>query len=241
LLSQAGREVELRNVAEDRYARELVALGFDTIPIVVIDGVAAPAWIEASLRRTLGLPQTELPEGGPVAYVESAIRSLDALLSIMPQIPDRLWAREVVPNRDRLFGQWVWHILRTAEATMDMAETRRFDIADAKEISEGAHWRRRAEFATFSAIAAYGGRVVARLREWAKQDLSDAAEDSRMIWDTPFGAVRLSERLQGLDRSMAVHLKQVIARMEQWEPAFRPPPQEVMDKIALYPLPLAGD
>lgn len=232
MLSQAGYTLDERSIARDQYRRELEALGFTFIPVVVIDGEATSAFPEGPLRERLGLPAADVSDERAQQRARGTVFCLRILLSIVPHIPDSMWSLQLVTERDRPLGMWIWHIFELAREWTEEPTTA-ITPAGLRRLAERRYWTDEARFRTFAAIAAHGAIVTERFERWGERELPTAM--GVVIPDTPWGTLSMLDVLDQLERHTAVHLRQVIALLTERQPnAPWLPGEQVMAQIPRF-------
>jgi hypothetical protein len=201
-----------RNVFRPEYKAELLALGFEFIPVVVIRGRAFAAFPEDLLRREVGLPPRPSRSGTAHQTIESAVSSLRILLGVVRHIPDEYWGLRLLPDRDRSLGQWVWHIFEIPLEFMNACERRTLRVEDIQRTVERKYWAQEREFLTFEAIAKYGANAVDRVENWASNRLDHVIDGTI---DSIWGSITTVDLLDQLDRHSAVHLRQVVDKLTE--------------------------
>lgn len=226
---QAGYTLDERSIARDEYRRELESLGFTFIPVVVIDGTAMSAFPEGPLRQRLGLPTAEVSAERAQQRIRGTLFCLRVLLSVVPHIPNTMWPVQLVTERDRPLGMWVWHIFALVqEWTTEPATALTADRL--RVLAERRYWRDEERFRTFDEIAKYGRQVTSDLEGWTERELGLALD--LVISSTPWGTLTMLDVLDQLERHTAVHLRQVLSLLREKDPA-APwlPAEDVMDQI----------
>lgn len=215
MLSLHGYEVDNRNVGRPEHLSELRALGFESIPVVVVDGRGFPGFPEEVLLRELGLPP---PAGGPLddrrrldlvgQVVETAVR-------LVAQLPETRWSELVTPDRDRALGQWTWHVFRYVENVLEAAEEGELPWRKIEPLVERRTWTRSGDFQSFSAVSAYGGQVAERLRIWSSAlPESGLSLEVRAYW----GPSTMRTLVDNTIRHTSIHLRQLRLKLQEWRP-----------------------
>lgn len=212
---------------------ELEALGFDFVPVVVLDGRAMIAFPEGPLRRELGIAALDQPEKRGRRRVLGTMRSLRLLLAIVPHISDDHWTVQLVTERYRPLGQWVWHIFRFVEEVMQAARDQAIHREQLLRMAERRYWTEEEKYRSFKQIAEYGLGVERSLGVWMREELPQVVTVE--VLESPWGRLEMVDLLDQLDRHTASHLWQIIDKLRELDPSFEHlPTDEQMSRVPRY-------
>lgn len=229
LLSLHGYQVDIRSISEERNRLEMESLGFTFVPTVKLGDRAFAGFPDEVLLRELGLEVERASLNDTLEKLGNTIFVFNVLLEVVPHLPQELWSQQVVEERDRQLGQWVWHIFRFAEEVIEAVEDGHLSREKLLPMAERKYWIQASVFSDFPTIAEYGAGVVQRVRTWSQQ-LTESALDGTI--DTPWGNLTTGGFLDHLHRHSAIHLRQILERVESDLPDFaHVPSDEVMSQI----------
>lgn len=196
------------------HLRELHSYGFDSIPMIVLEGRAFPGFPDEVVWRELGIDPEQLRDfDALLGSLHEALWCFGVLTDVVvSQIPDFLWSYRVVEGRYRPLGQWVWHIYAFADEILRVPSREGLSWEDLLPMAELTYWTERDKFPTFSSIREYGQGAVSRFQEFTNELRPEVAFAS---YDTPWGPLPLSALLRHVERHTAIHLRQVISLLNR--------------------------
>jgi len=215
LLSLHGYQIDDRNVARPEYRSELEALGFRAVPVVVADGRTFPGFPEEVITRELGLPAPEATPERQRRQLELTHRILAATVDVVAQLPDERWGDLVAEHRNRSLGHFAWHMFHFAEIIMETAEEKTLTWDKFHSSTETQYWDRSGDFPNFASVATYARGVVERFGVWSEALPEGALME---VMDTCWGRVTLHALIDNTVRHTAVHLRQLLSRLAEWQP-----------------------
>jgi hypothetical protein len=172
LLAHNGYEVEDRpvNIAANR--AELNALGFLSVPVVVVCGNAFAGFPQSSLAHSLGLSRTRFSEHATRGTLLQALDALDEVALLLPNLPDELWREQAYPlnpDRNHTFGHFTWGMFRFLELVLDAPAADELAWSELQDSVQLADWRSAAQFSDFADVRAYALPLLARGRALARE------------------------------------------------------------------------
>ncbi len=199
---------------EDAAGRaELQRLGARSIPVLSRGDEFVFAQNIAQVVAFLKLDEKTGPVLSPAQLVERMTRFIDAALEIVPLMPDARLDTEV-PNRPRRYRALAHHMLRIAEAFVEVAGGAFFSDALPTEVT------RQEDLANTAALAAYGRRVRDRVQEW----WSDTPDKSaQQVVQTHYGPQKLHDVLERATWHVGQHARQWMMLLDMAGIAFERP------------------
>jgi hypothetical protein len=204
LLSKRGIHFIGRDIENDSGAlEELRALGFASVPVVVVGERGVAGWNPPKVAELVGFELVERVTP-PAELIASLDMLLVAALRAIRQIPDEHLMMKS-PDRDRPLRQLAHHVFRVAEAGVD---------ADVLGQFPASQWLGGGDIPAHDRaerIARYGEAVLAKLRSW--YGVIDEAAFVRTI-DADVGPRTLGAVLERTRMHVAQHLRQLYVFLE---------------------------
>jgi glutaredoxin-like protein NrdH len=206
LLSRRGVEFDALDVENDRGALEqLRALGFSSVPTVVVGDRSISGWNPTRLAELVGFALQE-QTGTPDELLSSLRVILDGALRAVGQIPDNGWER-MAPGRQRPLRELSRHLFHVVEAGVD---------ADVLGVFPAQQWLEARDVPSLSGatlLTRYGEAVRAKLEAWYGAAPPDPARFARTI-DADVGPRSLEQVLHRTRLHSGQHLRQVYAFLD---------------------------
>ncbi|MCA1647062.1 MAG: hypothetical protein LC797_16905 [Chloroflexi bacterium] len=203
MLSRRGVEFDALDVENDpRALEQLRALGFSSVPVVVVGERSMSGWNPTKLAELVGFALEE-KAGTPQELLSSQRVILDGALRAVRQIPDDGWER-MAPGRKRPLRELVRHIFHVIEVSVD---------ADVLGVFPALQWLAARDVPALSGgglLTRYGEVVSAKFQAWYEVKPPDAARFARTI-DADVGPRSLQQVLQRTRLHSAQHLRQIYA------------------------------
>jgi hypothetical protein len=168
---------------------QLNALGFLSVPVVVVAERAFPGFPQSSLAQSLGLARTRFSAQASRRTLGRTLDALDEVAALLPRLPTELWDEQAYPlnpDRDHTFGHFTWGIFRFLELVLNAPAAGRLAWEELQDSVQLEDWRSASRFANFSDVLAYGLPLVRRGRVLAD---SMTPKEMRRQLATPWGTL----------------------------------------------------
>ena len=170
---------------------QLNALGFLSVPVVVIAERAFAGFPRSSLAQSLGLASVRFSAKATRRTLVEALDALDEVAALLPRLPTELWDEQAYPlnpDRDHTFGHFTWGIFRFLELVLNAPEAGELAWAELQDSVQLEDWRSASRFATFSDVQAYAFPLIRRGRTFAD---SITPDEMRRRLATPWGNLEM--------------------------------------------------
>ncbi len=199
-LSRNGVSYTERDVVADpRAAQELVALGFRTVPVVLVEHTAIAGFKHQELAKVLGLTLRD----GPREITEILTLIEEGLVAVeraIHEIPQERFTWET-PGRARTMGEFAYHIAAAVANVTEGIDRGAYIAPNATRWNDA--WK---EVRSFQEIATFTSNVNAGFCAWrAQQDLAHLAT----LQLTDADAAPAVERLDQIAGHTVHHLRQL--------------------------------
>ncbi len=202
LLSKRGVEFDAFDVANDPAAlASLRALGYSSVPVVVVGDRALAGWNPTRLAELVGFAHDERA-APPEELIGSIGQIVDAAIRAVSDVPDGCWERSG-PGRPRPLRELARHLFEVVERGVD---------ADVLNAFPAGTWLPNRDVPTLASsrlMVRYGESVRAKFATWYVPPL-DAAAFARQI-DADVGARTLTQVLERTRLHAGQHLRQIYA------------------------------
>jgi DinB superfamily len=205
-----------RDVENDRgAAEELFALGYRSVPVVILPGRAPITGFNvAALSAAIGAV-----EGAPAAEPDVLWKSLDRVLAAVIAAAGQLRPTDldvvIIPSRDRTMRELIHDVFYKALLWIDdRSHPEAGPAPDAAPAVTRRETRQKDDAARYrepAALAEYGRKVSARLH---RRFCPNLGADYRRVIDTPEGRMTIAEAVGWLVSHSAHHLRQMYWVME---------------------------
>jgi glutaredoxin-like protein NrdH len=202
LLSQRGVEFDAFDVANDPEAlASLRALGYSSVPLVVVGDRALAGWNPTRLAELVGFAYDERA-APPEELIGSIGQIVDAAIRAVSVVPDGCWERNDADRR-RPLRELARHLFEVVERGVD---------ADVLGSFPAGTWlpnRNLPTLASSGLMVRYGESVRAKFAAWYAPPL-DTAAFARQI-DADVGPRTLTQVLERTRLHAGQHLRQIYA------------------------------